>query len=361
MSIQAKVFVGSASEHIRILKRLNILNEHSKVRYVPWTNLGVFEYSEYTLDSLVHRFSEVNGAAFLFFGADKTWWRGHGVNAPRDNVVFEAGIAIATFGIKRTAIVTDATTKLPSDLAGLTTIRLNLTGDEDSDASDLHARLERFFEGLSATDQHVRQFWVSSDYAIYFHSFDNPEKGEFEEIVNVNAVRAVGCLTDYFGRAGIKYTLHSSRSQDLMLDGNLVLLGSSASNRITKSLAEELSINLPFSCDFEFTTMADRYVIDRRSGMKYASRFQDGTLVRDFGVLTKVANPYRSDSSVVIAAGNYGFGTLGAALLAIDAKTLMQLPFAPHKSCQLIAEIPVLGRFAFGQPRLIDYAEITET
>lgn len=356
MPLQPKVFVGSAREHVRLLKRLNVLNDHSRVRYVPWTNLGIFEPGEYTMQSLRRSFDEVDGAAFFFLGTDTTWWRDERAATPRDNVVFEAGIAVGAFGLSRTAIITNEETRLPSDLAGLNTIRLRLSGDEDMDLSDLHAKLERFFGGLSAGDQELRQFWDKDSYSVYFHSFDNPEPGEFEEIVNVSAVRAMGRLTDYFSHAGIEYSLHSSRSQDLLLDRDLVLLGSSASNRITKHLGEECGIELPFACTFDPASMGERRVVSAISGEDYPTRFNADAVMRDVGILTKIANPYRSDAWVTMAAGNYGFGTLGAILFALDAQQLSDMPVSPSVACQAIIEVPVFGTLTVGEPKLLESA-----
>lgn len=358
MRSRPKVFVGSSVEHVPLVKHLNVLNEHSTVRYVPWTNLGVFEPGDYPMEALVRCLSEVDAAAFFFLGSDTTWWRGEPTSTPRDNVVFEAGLAAGTFGLTRTAIITDGETRLPSDLTGLTPVRLEISGDPEADASDLHARLERFFAGVEAHHREVRSLWHRDQYAIYFHSFENPERGEVEEIVNLNAVRAVARIIDYFGRTGIGTTLHSSRSSDLPIDNDLVLLGSDASNRLTRHLLAEIRDHLPFHCLFDAETMTQRRVTSSVSGKTYTSEVNDVGPWRDYGILTHYVNPFRRGASLIIAAGNYGYGTLGATNLALDGSLLTSVPVAIAKPCQIIVETPVLGKWQMGEPRVMEWHQL---
>jgi hypothetical protein len=335
------------------------MNQYSRVKYLPWNNLGGFQYNEYTLTSLARRFEEIDGAAFLFWGTDKTWWRGQAHDSPRDNVVFEAGLAIGTLGLERTAIVTDAATKLPSDLLGINLIMHTLSGDQDMDASILHDMLERFFGRLSASRQLLRSLWSARHYRIFFHCFDNAEPGEFEEIVNLNAVRAIGLLTEYFARDGITSTLHSSRSQDLMVDDNLIVLGSIASNRLTARLLAEVRRPLPFECVFDEKTRAERRVVSAVTKKEYYSRFDGNNLRLEYAILTKLPNPYRKHTEVIVASGNYGFGTLAAVKCAVSDDILAGESYNYDRPFQAIIEVPVLGFFTLGEPRIMEFADLS--
>jgi hypothetical protein len=356
-----RVFVGSASEHLHLLQRLNVLNTRSRVRYLPWTNLGGFPYNEYTLTSLTKRLCDVDGAAFLFWGSDKTWWRGENRDTPRDNVVFEAGMAIGTLGLARTAIVTDTATKVPTDLLGLNPLAMTLTGDNDIDASILHDLLERFFVSLSPVKQLLRDLWSAQSYRIFFHSFDNAELGEFEDIVNLNAVRAISLLTDHFAKHGISSTLHSSRSQDLVVDDNLVVLGSSASNRLTRRILADTKCALPFECHFDATTMQDRCITSSLTGQSYRSQFDGDALTVEYALLTRIPNPFRRHTEVIIAAGNYGLGTLAAVMSAVSADLLAASAHNYGGLFQAIIEVPVLGYYTVGVPKIMEFTKLTDT
>jgi len=150
--VRPTVFVGSALEHRDLLSNLQRKNTHSRIRYVPWTNLDLFPPSQYTLPSLIACLSKMSGAVFLALSADQSWWRGSSVPTPRDNVTLEAGLAIGLLGLNRTVIVTDRAAHLPSDLAGMTTVLCSLTGNVSGDADDLHVNIESFFLAQGATE-----------------------------------------------------------------------------------------------------------------------------------------------------------------------------------------------------------------
>lgn len=145
MPDKPRLFVGSAKEHLSLVTNLQRKNTHAPFRYFPWTNLGAFPSGGYPLPALVDVISASDGAVFLALGADATWWRGSSQKKTRDNVVFEAGLAIGLLGLKRTAIVVDDGASLPSDLAPLKYISCELTGDFEADADDLHSHIEAYF------------------------------------------------------------------------------------------------------------------------------------------------------------------------------------------------------------------------
>jgi hypothetical protein len=350
-----EIFIGSASEHAAVLTRLGALQTRTGAKYLPWTDTTVFGTGGYTLPSLCRVFEVADGAAFLSLSVDKTWWRGETHNSPRDNVIFEAGLAIGYLGVERTAIVTDIEAKLPTDLKGLNTIRFHTTGDIDKDVADLHERLDHFFSHVTTPRRVIRQMWDQPHYEVYFHSFTNPERGEPEEIVNFNAVRAIGFLSEALGRLGVDCLLRSSRLDELHVEDNLVLLGSSASNALSRRLNEAGSDQWRFQCTFNAETMGDRAVVDRVTGARYATKLDDKGIVtdRDYGILTKVRNPFHPRCWIIMAAGNYGFGTLGALRIATEPMDLASLPFGLHSEFQVAVEVPVTGRFSCGRPRII--------
>jgi hypothetical protein len=123
--MRPRIFLGSSTQQERLLQALTRgLQDIADVE--PWTT--VFTPSVSTLERLVELTHEVDFAAFIF-GQDDWTSRGlapdheSGQAAPRDNVVFEAGLFGGALGIRRTFILHAKGAKIPTDLNGLTTIR----------------------------------------------------------------------------------------------------------------------------------------------------------------------------------------------------------------------------------------------
>ena len=123
--MKPRIFLGSSVQQEKLLQALTRgLQDIADVE--PWTT--VFNPGVSTLDRLVELTHEVDFAAFLFAHDDWTVKgtspdAADGQDAPRDNVVFEAGLFGGALGLRRTFILHARGAKLPTDLLGLTTIR----------------------------------------------------------------------------------------------------------------------------------------------------------------------------------------------------------------------------------------------
>jgi len=120
-----RIFLGSSAQQEKLLQALTRgLQDIADVD--AWTT--VFNPGVSALNRLVELTREVDFAAFIFAQDD---WTTKGASpeaapgeaAPRDNVVFEAGLFGGALGIRRTFILHANGAKLPTDLLGLTTIR----------------------------------------------------------------------------------------------------------------------------------------------------------------------------------------------------------------------------------------------
>ena len=123
--MKPRIFLGSSVQQEKLLQALTRgIQDIADVE--PWTT--VFNPGVSTLDRLVELTREVDFAAFLFAHDDWTVKgtspeAAAGQDAPRDNVVFEAGLFGGALGMRRTFILHARGAKLPTDLLGLTTIR----------------------------------------------------------------------------------------------------------------------------------------------------------------------------------------------------------------------------------------------
>src|SRR5512145_494210 len=122
-----RIFLGSSGKQEKLLAALTRGLE-DVARVEPWTTS--FHAGTTTLERLLELSREVDFAAFVFARDD--WTSANvaaapppesGQAAPRDNVVFEAGLFGGALGMRRTFILHASGSKLPSDLLGLTSIR----------------------------------------------------------------------------------------------------------------------------------------------------------------------------------------------------------------------------------------------
>ena len=126
-----RIFLGSSGKQAKLLQALTRgLEDVAHVE--PWTTS--FNPGTTTLERLLELTREVDFAAFVFAQDD---WTSNtppasessapGQAAPRDNVVFEAGLFGGVLGMRRTFILHANGAKLPSDLLGLTSVRYEAT------------------------------------------------------------------------------------------------------------------------------------------------------------------------------------------------------------------------------------------
>ena len=122
-----RIFLGSSGKQEKLVQALaRGLGDIALVE--PWTT--VFNPGTSTLERLLELTREVDFAAFVFAADDWTTSAAasapaaaSGQAAPRDNVVFEAGLFGGVLGMRRTFILHAHGAKLPTDLLGLTCVR----------------------------------------------------------------------------------------------------------------------------------------------------------------------------------------------------------------------------------------------
>ena len=134
-----RVFIVSSTEtHLVSEVIKNCVKRHAEV--VPWYLDSVWKHGDFILQVLLEQAPKYDFAVIIFAQDDKTISRGNEAYAPRDNVIFEAGLFMAHLGHKRTFIVTpkEQNLKILSDLAGL----VLLSYDEPTPTSGLQGALK---------------------------------------------------------------------------------------------------------------------------------------------------------------------------------------------------------------------------
>jgi predicted nucleotide-binding protein len=131
-----RIFIGSSSLGLPIAEAIQLGLDDS-AECTVW-NQSVFDPSKTTIESLVDISRGFDGAVLVVTPDDMVMTRGAQTAAPRDNIIFEAGLFTGTLGRARTFLVhsRDLEIRLPSDLAGVTAAMY-----ADRSDGNLHAAL----------------------------------------------------------------------------------------------------------------------------------------------------------------------------------------------------------------------------
>lgn len=143
---RVKVFIMSSAEALPIVDLLIKQFEYDPFLAVAWKN-GVFRASHYTLDELEAHLDDSDFAIAVAHNDDVIISRDDKWPSVRDNVIFELGLFMGRLGRRRAFLMEPRSTdlKLPSDLAGLTTIpyRYSPGGDAEHLIAPACARLRK--------------------------------------------------------------------------------------------------------------------------------------------------------------------------------------------------------------------------
>lgn len=119
-----RIFIACASESVAVADAMKRRLEASGAHVKPWTE-GVFKLTEHSMESLGQQLAAMDFAIAIFSPDDKVVSRGEEKSAPRDNTVFELGLFAGAIGRDRSFFVVPKgeLIKIPSDLAGITSVR----------------------------------------------------------------------------------------------------------------------------------------------------------------------------------------------------------------------------------------------
>jgi hypothetical protein len=143
------VFIGSSSEGLVVAHSLKrMLEDQGEVNARIW-NDDVFQVSEYALESLSAKAREFDFAVLVMTPDDTVVKRGTESFAPRDNVLFEAGLFMGALGRQRTFLVVDRDVALPSDVGGLTVAQYRSPPTESRSAPHYDSELMAFLRPVA--------------------------------------------------------------------------------------------------------------------------------------------------------------------------------------------------------------------
>lgn len=106
--------------------------------------------------------------------------------------------------------------------------------------------------------------------------------------------------------------LLSEHFHDSFYDDHVILIGGRVRNKITKKILNETDLDLSFEIHDEKHDIP-RYIYDRSSKSTYTADITSPLMKTDYGVITKIPDPFNKDGTVFIFYGLHTFGTIGAA------------------------------------------------
>lgn len=146
------LFIACASESLAVAEAIQAYFESDKgVVAEIWTD-NTFKPSKGTMESLEGKLQTSDFAVALLSADDKVKSRGQEKVAPRDNTVFELGLFAGAIGRERSFFAVEKSTdvKVPSDLAGITSLRFARPTEVDAapDVAEACAQIEERIRAL---------------------------------------------------------------------------------------------------------------------------------------------------------------------------------------------------------------------
>lgn len=143
---RVRVLIFSSGEAVPVARAVKAEFDHDDVFIDIWTE--VFRASHYTLEDLDRKLDDMDFVIAIAQGDDTVESRDKSWPAPRDNVIFELGLAMGKLGRHRAILMEPRAdkVKLPSDLAGVTTVTYKMGPDRKPDIQPACHRLRELFE-----------------------------------------------------------------------------------------------------------------------------------------------------------------------------------------------------------------------
>lgn len=128
-----RIFIICSVEALPVARLIHNALQHDPFDVILWSE-GVFKVTNYTLQTLEDEVDQCDFAIAVAHGDDITEIREKEWPVPRDNVIFELGLFMGRLGRMRAILMEprEERVKLPSDLAGVTTIGYRYVPDKDA-------------------------------------------------------------------------------------------------------------------------------------------------------------------------------------------------------------------------------------
>lgn len=170
----------------------------------------------------------------------------------------------------------------------------------------------------------VARFWrpiARGGVTLVLGRLDRSEFNRFEPsgVVGLGDIRALEELGDVFARGGLtRFSIaYGGALTEKQRRGNLILLGGVDGNRLSAELMRAVGSRIELTNEDEATPPV---LLDTMNTPEYRLRpaLDNGTVLRDFGVLIRARNPRDTQRWIVIIAGCLGLGTWAGVRLTLS-------------------------------------------
>lgn len=129
-----------------------------------WTN-GLFALSKPYINNFLDIKKDYDFAVFVVSNDDIVKYRNGKYYKPRDNIIFEMGLCIGTFGLERVIIAKPECVVLPSDLMGVGVYDYYIDGDMNITAGVIYAEMDSYINNEISLDNSI----INIDWVEYCH------------------------------------------------------------------------------------------------------------------------------------------------------------------------------------------------
>jgi LmbE family N-acetylglucosaminyl deacetylase len=133
----------------------------------------------------------------------------------------------------------------------------------------------------------------------------------------------------------------SSSVRQILESQSVILVGGAVSNLIVRDLYNRFRDTV-WAVDYEMPRQEPAYMYNRKSGARhYPAHDTKGNVLQDYGVISRIVNPYATGEHVICAAGATGLGTRVALEFLADPGSSPEFlkNFDAHRSVQLMFSV----------------------
>lgn len=206
----------------------------------------------------------------------------------------------------------------------------------------------------------AKEYMINKDIRVFFKKY---RKYQLLILVPPKDIdlQIKGTITnDYLGMANFRSFCDKYRINTTLTKANCVSQNDCKNNLL--SLAGPIpNDKTRFFFDFEeikycFGGKNEHSIIDKKSNKDlYSSEITEGKIKTDYGIITRMKNPYNKDNDVLITAGCYGFGTQAAIESLAEIPILKFLNKQKHYYFQVIVKCKVDSDSNISNPEIMEH------
>jgi LmbE family N-acetylglucosaminyl deacetylase len=133
----------------------------------------------------------------------------------------------------------------------------------------------------------------------------------------------------------------SSSVRQILESQSVILVGGAVSNLIVRDLYNRFRDTV-WAVDYEMPRLEPAYIYNRKSGVRHYPAYDaSGNVLQDYGIISRIVNPYANGEHVICAAGATGLGTRLALEFLADPGSSPEFlkNFDIHRSVQLMFSV----------------------